>query len=171
MHKLVPLLSILAQTWDPQKYSAGVDAQGAARADQQKAQERAEATAGLSKFEPERISKAVRNPLFHAYTHMISLVETVPEKLALDCESCVCHEPLLKTLSSYRKAKLLGKHFDGRMTSCPMAGKLAPELVTGRLLETFTSVWDLQECELHVAETYGRTELTPADRQVFNVWD
>ena len=148
------------------KYKAGVDATGAARAVHQQTQERADAIGELAGFSPEQIAGCLSSPLFHAYVHMVSLIELVPQKLALESELCVCHRPLLVGLSEHRKNLLFANHFGEGFQSCPMSGKLAPELVAGSLLEAFEGIWNLSEQELYVAETFGRSQLSLADRQV-----
>ncbi len=166
VHQLAPLLTVLAETFNAQKYEAGIDTSGEARVDQKQAQQREDTHSGLHAFDPKEVVQVLRRPLFHAYAHMISLVEVIPEKLAVEAETCICHKELLRGLSNYMRGKVLARHFKGKLTACPMAGKLAPELVCGSLLETFEAVWSLQANDLHLAETYGRSELSMKDREV-----
>jgi hypothetical protein len=162
---LLPLLRILASTWDQAKYESGIDSSGAARPIQHKVQQRSEEKLDIHAFKPQDLTAALRSPLFHAYVHMICLIEEIPENLALSCELCICHRPLCEGLSHYHKAKLCEIHFGSGISSCPMAGKLAPELVAGSLTKTFEDVWHLQEQALLLADTHGRSDLSAQDRQ------
>jgi hypothetical protein len=164
--KLVPLLNILAQTWDADKYVRGVDLTGAIRQEQHRIQQRQEAHSGMTAFDPKKITETVRSPLFHAYCNMVLLVESVPERLAIDCEACVCHSPLTRNITKYNRALLFAEHYGQGISTCPMAGKMAPELVAGKLLETFEQAWAIKEQDFHVAETWGRGSLSVADREV-----
>ncbi len=160
-------MSVLANSWDADKYVKGVDTLGEARDAKRQAQVRQDASSGLQAFDPKKITQTCRSPFFHAYCHMVLLVESVPERLAIECEGCICHQHLVQNLSKYKRTLLFSGHYGDNILPCPMNGKLAPELVTGRLVRTFEQVWGMQEQELHVAETWGRGSLTPADRQVF----
>jgi hypothetical protein len=166
---LLPLLRILGNTFDADKYKSGLSTASAANApqsDQQNVQDRQEAHPGLASFDPARIWKTLKDPFFHAYAHMVSLIETVPEHLAIECERCVCHSPLTQDLSKYMRAQLFSEHYGPGIASCPMGGKLAPELVVGKLEETFAQVWNTREMELHISTTWGRSTLSPEHCQV-----
>ncbi len=166
MCKILPLVSILAKTWNAHKYLAGVDLTGDSRPDQREAQAREDNRSGLKAFDPHQIGRILRSPLFHSYTHMIAHIEKIPELLASESEACICHKPLLEGMSQYKRFLTLRRHFGDHMSTCPMAGKVMPEFVAGALDEAFESVWSLTEMSLHLAETWGRNELSPEDREV-----
>ena len=144
------LLGPLATAWDEGRYVRGVDFEGKEREEQAKTQQRHDDRQGLHSFNPTKLSEILRSSLFHLYTSMILLVSDVPDILSKSSEACPCHEDVFvgEELSLYRRQKLMEQHYGPGITQCPMAGKLLPEIVTGRLLETCERVWNQQESEL-----------------------
>ena len=117
------------------------------------------------KFDPAVITEALRGSFFGHYCLMVQLIDEVPGKLSQWAESCPCHGSLHGLLSPYCKNTVLKEHFKNKMSTCPMAGKRAPELVTGKLQEVMDEIWAAQESELHRVPIYpGAAPPTQAER-------
>ena len=61
------------------------------------------------------------------------MLEQVPPALAALAEMCSCHEPLLRDLSMYKRQLFFAQLYGDKITTCPAAGMLMPELVAGKL--------------------------------------
>jgi hypothetical protein len=104
---------------------------GKSRPDQDAAQQRAEHLAGLEKFDPDAVTVVLKCGLFHHYLHLCLFIESLPPQLAGFAEQCPCHSALTRHLNSYQKEQLFTAHYGTGVTSCPLAGMMAPELVAG----------------------------------------
>jgi hypothetical protein len=62
---ILPLLRVLAATWDADKFVRGVDAVGASRPARARAQQASDESRGLNKFEPKWITKSLKDGLFY----------------------------------------------------------------------------------------------------------
>ncbi len=116
---------------------------GASRPAQAEVETRHEAASGLSKFDPDAVVAVLRDGLFYYYLQMCLRIEEVPPKLAAFGEQCPCHFAVASRLTGYRKQRLMSCHFGDGVTSCPAAGMMGPEIVSGRVLE--------HDCVLEVA--------------------
>ena len=67
--------------------------------------------------------------------------------MAMESEACRCHGPLWKhlQLSQYRTSLALEQHYGSGVSVCPMAGKVVPEMVTGRLETLLNDIFKAQE--------------------------
>ncbi len=107
------------------------------------------------------IAQALCNPLFEAYLNMVLAVEHVIDDLRAWCESCPCHYlPSGPGITQRRREDL------GSKSNCAMAGKRAPEMVMGRLLECFR---ELARISLGDVVSKARLVLTPADLQLLTM--
>lgn len=154
IRKLQPLLFVLSATWDHNKFlrGGGVTSGDAAAPDGPQGptqaharQERQEA----SSFDPAVTATALRGSFFSHYCQMTLLIEEVPVRLAQWAEGCSCHSCLYDVLSLYKITRVIRNHFGRESSTCPMAGKRAPELVTGKLAAVAEQVWAAQASELH----------------------
>ena len=145
---LLPRLKTLAATFDVAKFKSGVDFSGASRQDQQRVQDRQEDQAGLTKFAPEAVAKALRDPVFFHFVHLCFALERMPNKLAKFGESCPCHGVLQAHLSKHAAEQLMEGHYGKGIASCPAAGMVAPELVAGVIDSHFEDSLSDLETEL-----------------------
>ena len=72
---------------------------------------------------------------------MLLLLEAVPPELASWGESCPCHEPLVRSLSEYKRRLFMERVYGIGVRACPCAGMLAPELAAGKLDEVFDTAF------------------------------
>ena len=160
---LKPLLSTLVRAWDHDKFVSGVNAEGAQRPVQAQAENAQNAMRGLSALDPERVTAILQSALFHSYLDMALRLEQVPESLASTAEGCVCHGALLAQLSEHKRHQCLEEHFGAGIKTCPMAGKLLPELVTGLLESVAEEITFLHEEELRLLPLPGLAPLSAED--------
>ena len=158
-----PILEVMRLCWNCDRYVRGIDSDGGVRGTQARAQERQEAQAGLTSFDPRALGPILDSSLFHAYHAMAMKVEGIPDELASRAELCVCHGYILKTLSEYQRRVLLSRYFCSGSTYCPMAGKCLPELIASGLKSLLLEVFSLLEFELHRWGPRGKYPLTAAD--------
>ena len=145
LKSLLPLLAILAATWDTEKYIKNVDFTGKSRQSQLQAAQRQEEQRGLVVFGPRAIEKCLRQGLFFHYANMCLWIERLPLQLASYAESCLCHEALVRNMSQFQKEKVMQLHCGQGITTCLAAGMMAPELVAGRLESVAEEAWtDIQ---------------------------
>ena len=163
LKQLKPLLSILARAWSKDKFIRGVNANGLARPAQAQAEQVQQERQGLTALDPDKITSAVGSALFHAYVEMALKLEEIPEGLASNSESCVCHRRLLQHMSAHKRRKCLEEHYDHQCSVCPMAGKLLPELVAGDLEAAFEAICSMQETHLRLMPLPGLAPLTASD--------
>ena len=131
--KVLPVLGILRATFDAQRFQRAdgvqVDAgEGGAGA--------GAAPAAAADFNPEALARSLQSPMFSARLILVSKLQAFPEDLAGWAEDCPCHSKVCAGLGQYRRSKLLKAHYGG-VPVCPMAGKRAPELAAGHVLEVF----------------------------------
>ena len=160
LKKLSNLLPTLAKAWDSAKYIRGVNAEGLNRPVQASAERQQNERQGLAAFDPERITAALKSPLFHSYVAMALLREEIPEALASSVEACPCHRELFKHVSEHKRRKALEQHFGQGLTTCPMSGKLLPELVAGELESVFEQICSVRETSLSLLPLPGLRSLT-----------
>ena len=100
------------------------------------------------------ITKALQSPFWFAYAHMILAVRDVGNRISAWGSGCACHEWLQPKanagpgienswdiyLAALHREHRLPYDLEGASLSCPLAGKRAPELASGRLKKV------LEEC-------------------------
>ena len=130
--KLEPILGALRATWDQQRYEGrdGID---------QDADAVARAPAGAAAFDPAALTCCLNSALLAVQVLMVIKLEKFPEMLAGWAEDCPCHGIVCVHSSQYRREKLLAAHYEG-YSVCPMAGKRAPELASGKILQVYDSL-------------------------------
>lgn len=122
--RLQDLLPLLAAFWDEGKFNYSRQA----NAD--------------TEFDPTELTRILQDKFFRAYFDMVLALATVLEELGQWCEKCPCHHDLLRTAEFSRKRK---RHEEDAGTktkttipklygssssyTCPMRGKMFPELV------------------------------------------
>ena len=168
------LLGPLATAWNEGRYVSGVDFEGKQREKQVNTQARQDDAQGLHAFNPKKLTGILSSSLFHMYASMTLLIDEVPDELARKAEGCPCHREVMDGLSEYKGRKLLEKHYGHGITTCPMAGKLLPELVAGELQDYCQQVWDNKESDLfqfltlRVSPPHPLLPLSPRERALFD---
>lgn len=122
--RLKDLLPLLAAFWDEERFNycrqANADAE----------------------FNPTELTRILQDRFFRAYFDMVLALATILEELGQWCEKCPCHHDLLCTADFSRKRKhneedantktktTIPKLYGSSSSySCPMRGKMFPELV------------------------------------------
>ena len=167
LRHLVPLLPTLCATWDPQKFKSGRSGDaGIEQPCQEQARERQEEVEGMRKFDPGSITKSLRSSFFLNYCSMVLFLDDVPTKMAEWSEGCRCHGCLHKILSPYLLKRLLANHFNSIIGRCPMGGKRASEIVSGKFMEVIEELWKITEGALHSLPTLpGASPMTHAQHE------
>ena len=138
---LVPLLPLLRQAWDANRYILSVDGDGPAKD---------------AAFSPADLTETFRCNLFYRYVDFVIQTETVPsDALGAWCEGCNCHEPLLLHLSDHRRHAMMGQHYDKSVTACPMSGMRADLMAAGHLDDVFAMCWKSLEEHVLVGPSSG----------------
>ena len=86
-------VSVLEQVWDVTKFSVSrsdLDDVGHDYGD-----------SGASAFSPSDITKVLKDPEFHAYLSLVTVVNQTMEELVAWLEQCPCHEHLQSRYRSY----------------------------------------------------------------------
>ena len=139
VNKLLPLLGTLRGCWDAAKFESAEYAQE----DGAGAPPETGGSGSAGAFNPVALTAALRSPEFAVRVVLIVRLEALPEELAAWAERCPCH----RTHSSqYQRTKVLRCHFG--VPVCPMSGKRAPELASGRIAEIFDELADQKLTDL-----------------------
>ena len=160
------LIIVLVLTFNARKYNSGLDVDGAALATESetaKTRARREQSHGIAHFDAVKLEAILKSGDFHTYSNMVGVVDDIPTAFAKDLELCPCHKALYKKMNSYQIQCSLCSHYSGWIKSCPMSGKVIPELVAGGLDETLD---DLKTRSEVVVQAYvaprGTTPVTQA---------
>ena len=95
---------------------------------------------------------------------MCQAIEEVPPQLASFGEQCPCHFPAMIHMNNYSRRKFIEHLFGDNVTTCPCAGMVAPELVSGQLHEYGRCVWqDLQASLRLLKPLPGATSMSASD--------
>ena len=129
--KLEPLLAPLRSTWNERRFqgSDGMDEDGGPQS----------APAGAAAFNPQALTRCLSSALFASRVLMVIKLETFPEMLAGWAEDCPCHGGVTSESSQYQRSKLMQSHYEG-FSVCPLSGKRAPELASGKIAEVYDAV-------------------------------
>ena len=130
LRQLEPLLAPLALTWSEGKYLAGHS--GADGEDK------------IGKFSVAAVTASIQDGWLHSYVAMILMLDAMPEKLARWSEGCDCHQELRCAEPALKRSRLQAE--DG--SSCPMMGRRAPALASGKHLEFMDELLGLAPAEL-----------------------
>ena len=68
-------------------------------------------------FDPAFFTQTCSDPMFVAYLSFITMLDEVPEAFAQWCESCDCHEELLRHCSQHLRQTVIGQHYKGNICS------------------------------------------------------
>ena len=165
LKQLLPLLPILAATWDARKFTTNVDLTGATRPAQHQAQREHDQRVGIAQFDPAKLTQSLRSAIFFPYTWMCLKLEEIPPKLVAYGEACPCHEPMIRNMVRSQRARVMERHFGKGTRACPASGMLAPELVSGKLEEVAAEAWRDLEAELFMVQPLLKAaDLTLDDR-------
>lgn len=101
------------------------------------------------KLDLELITTCVNSQFFNRYVVFAIKADEIADKgLAVWGETCICHGPMFHNASDYMKRKVLQSHYGQQNATCPMAGKLAPEIVDGHLVSLLKRLWAQTEHDL-----------------------
>ena len=163
LKKVMGVLQTLILTFDVHKYLKGTDAFGNDQEKQPRKEKSQEERKGFVQFNPHALAKFLKDPFSVYYCNMAFTVEQIPSALAREAECCICHKPLVKGMSEYRRKKLFEKHYGAGEGFCLMAGKIMPELVAGGLEDALEEIWGLQENVLRHVSYAGLNPPSSAD--------
>ena len=135
----LPLYPILKATWSHAKYKRGCDVNGADRVWKNDA---------ISAFDGEKLLAMLTNDRHVLFSHMILLVDELPDKLGHWSEACPCHSALVEGLSRAQRARLFEAHYGKGITACMMGGCRAPEFAAGKVKTVVEEMWAVAESEL-----------------------
>ena len=121
MQTLQPLLPVLCETWNFQRYSS----MGNAPKDD---------------LDGNSLTKILRSGFFHTYLNMCVVIETLPTRISAFSEACPCHQAVLPKLSDQQRESMMGRHYHTSMQACPLQGMMVPELVGGQIDQYIASV-------------------------------
>ena len=98
---------------------------------------------GKRKLDLKGMRKALNDNFFHRFIVLAVGSEEVTEiKLAAWGEACICHRAFLQHCSDYYRRMVLEAQFGEGTRVCPAAGKVAPELAAGLLVQ-------IMDCNVH----------------------
>ena len=161
------ILVILCDTFDYQRYNAGVDADGAHVPEIVETRNRQERLRGRVAWDPARLQEILRSGFFHLYVEVTFFVDNAPTKWAREMELCPCHRALFVHLNLYQIELVLAAHFGPSIRSCPMAGKNIPEMVAYGCTEFFNDLLARRERRLQLFRPPPRT--TPVTRPQWDI--
>jgi hypothetical protein len=154
------------QCWDAVKYRRGVDARSASELE--RASEREEEADENGKLDLDLITSSINSQFFNRYiVFAIKSDEIADKDLAAWGENCICHGPMFQATSDYMKRKVLQSHYGDGNATCPMAGKLAPEIVDGHLSNLIKKLWAQTEHDLLRGSSAELHPLTEEDIEDF----
>ena len=142
LKNLLRCLPVLAATYDAERFKRGVDFVGLSRPAQVQAQARQEHIEGLSHFDADKVSVALKHNLMHHYVSLCLALEEIPPRVASFGERCPCHSPVTEHIKSVHfKQQFLAQGFGADVLACPAAGMMAAELVSGALHDFLLDLW------------------------------
>ena len=118
-------------------------------------------------FDAAQVTECLDSPLFHIYVVLASVLENIPQRLAQQMESCVCHQKLFQSQGMVKneQREMLQTQYGKGIFVCPLAGKNFPELVLGEAEQMMESVWAVAETELYLAPLPVSRALTSQEWQ------
>ena len=167
---LIPLSSILIGWWDGKLYLNGAKAASVAKGNWVSADGKKSECSGVDVHE---ITKIVQSKLFWAYAKMLLCIEVVLHRSILWMESCPCHQYAEPSQANVSIQQLLNRRRDGEslnwlrkfkrligscstmFDNCPMAGKWAPYMATGKWKHIFRDFAALCICDLENEMPFG----------------
>ena len=162
LRALIPLLKPLALCWDQALYVSGVDYQGlkapdgdAINADDEPDGERDHD--GLI-FDPSRLTRDLRDPIFPVYAQAQNHAERVSNKLTEHFGCCPCHRSMALLLSPGNRRRMFKAHYGQGFGSCPMSGSNASGLAAGEITEVLDKLWEHEESELMLYQLFPTSQ-------------
>lgn len=121
--ELLPLQNVLVRAWSLRAYGL--------------AQNRPDDETASWATKLDVVDSAIRNPVFWAYTRMVSHAATALLKIAGWSEGCPCHQEDFEVLGRRLWRDVFRKRTDEE--ACPMKSRRAPECARGALFENLRS--------------------------------
>ena len=128
---LQPLLAMLRRVWSERKYASNVDGGDAEKLDVDDGD-------GASQLSPALLTETLRSSMFGMEVALVLRLQAVVQNLGDWAERCPCHSACLHGLSRRQAEGYMKEFIDSPgLRSCPFAGKRAPEMAAGKLLDVF----------------------------------
>ncbi len=144
LRRLQPLLPFLRRVWSVEKYCGNVDAPRGAGAREADGDAADAAEEDERQFEPALLTQTLHSRRFAMKVALILRLQEFAQSLADWAESCPCHSKWLRSSSRRQRERYMTAFINlPGYTTCPLAGKRAPELAAGRLQDVFESMSDV----------------------------
>ena len=127
---LSQVLGILSKSWNEDSFGKASTTASAEGENKQRS--------GPRHFDPSFLTRTLRNPLFHCYVTMVERLDSIPESFVSWASGCRCHEQWCAGRGVDARASIFEAHYGKGASSCPMAGRRAPELAAGRVRDVIT---------------------------------
>ena len=98
---IMPLLNAITCSFSAKRFLLGTDAYGNVNPESAATKKRKEWRSGITEFDAHKLEAALSRALFHFYSNMIVLLNSMPTHLAKRNELCPCHMILFEGLDSY----------------------------------------------------------------------
>ena len=151
--RLHSVLPIIKACWNERQYLTGISEYSEEK--------------GQSQFSPKSLTAVLAKPFFFAYLDMVLALDSCIEYIGHWTESCPCHSDLTlgdflisstrETYSAKKESKLKN-FYNNKTTTCPMRGKMLPELCTLGLSKILGDVCSLGKTELFVSHRHALTQ-------------
>ena len=99
----------------------------------------------MAHFDAAEAEKTVRSQMFYTYCHFVCALDDVPHELAAWSKGCACHGFLRRASAPGVRDRGFRLHFGnagGSQEVCPLQGKRAGEMATGKMEKVLAKVVD-----------------------------
>eukprot|EP00959_Pyramimonas_sp_CCMP1952_P460744 9480400-Pyramimonas_sp.AAC.1 len=121
--------------------------------------------AGSLQVDPDGITRALGDPVFHGYIKIAFCVERVTSELSSWSSGCACHEHIRRYISKHTWKIFSERHSGRRWRTCPLSGCRAPELAAGKLRDVMEVLWGDIEVDLAgVLSSHGSSSSGPTSQ-------
>ena len=151
IRELRVVLPALRMTWSSGRYREGVDS-----------------SSRSEEFDSQVLTDTLRSSWFSRYCDLMLCLDDTCSGLSTWAEDCICHHKFLQHYRGSRATKLLRKRCYKRkdifcalgpnVSTCPMAGKRAPELASEKMSALFASLWQVHFSEFTIGGGGGEGE-------------
>ena len=140
-----PLVEVLREAWSEHSFCYDVDVFGMEE---------------NARLDPGKLSLILTDPLFHAYSVMITVVGQALLRLTKWLEACPCHMPSLSFNIEQGDGPRRRPHHQESHYSCPAAGCRGPQLACGELQKAVQDLHKFSQLQasLHLQKAQFRDE-------------
>ena len=125
---LLPILPLVAACWSEDRFGPpSHNVKQPVELDEQPAASRS----GPRNFDRKLCTATLRSPLFHTYAWMLATLDGIPEAFVSWASGCRCHDGWCTGRHREQRTAIYRAHYGHGATTCPMAGRRAPELASG----------------------------------------